>query len=305
MNAVATALLPIFGVITLGWVLRRSGIVPADFWPKINRLSYQALLPALLFSSISTTSQDLTTAIPFLAAATLAFVTMGIIAMGFVTLPVGGPAFTSVFQGGVRWNGFVLLALSSVVFGPEGAALASLVFAPTVPIINMMCVAVLSVWGASDEKQNIAGVIRRIAVNPLIIACIAGIFANTLGWFQTGPIADTAALAGRAALPMILLAIGAGLDFTALKARPALLGLTISLKLVVAPLVFWGLGTAFGVTGMPLALLVAIGSTPGAAAGYVLASEMGGDARLMAGHVTATTLLAFVALPLWIGFAGG
>ncbi len=305
MNAVTTALLPIFGVITLGWALRRTGIVPTDFWPKINRLSYQALLPALLFSSISTTSQDLTTAIPFLAAATLAFIAMGAIAMAMIVLPVDKPAFTSVFQGGVRWNGFVLLALAGLVFGPEGAALASLVFAPTVPIINMMCVAVLSIWGASDEKPNVRGVLRRIAVNPLILACIAGIIANTLGWSQTGPVADTAALAGRAALPMILLAIGAGLDFTALKARPALLGLTVSLKLVVAPLVFWGLGTAFGVTGLPLVLLVAIGSTPGAAAGYVLATEMGGDARLMAGHVTATTLLAFLALPFWIGLVGG
>jgi predicted permease len=40
-------------------------------------------------------------------------------------------------------------------------------------------------------------------------------------------------------------------------------------------------------------LLAAIGATPGAAASYVLAAEMGGDTRLMAGHVTATTILAF------------
>jgi len=54
-----------------------------------------------------------------------------------------------------------------------------------------------------------------------------------------------------------------------------------------------------------LAVLVAVGATPGAAASYVLASEMGGDARLMAGHVTATTLLAFIAMPFWVWAAGG
>jgi malonate transporter len=178
-----------------------------------------------------------------------------------------------------------------------------LVFAPTVPIINMMCVAVLSVWGSADDKPDVRRVALRIAANPLILACLAGITANAMGWFQSGPMADTAALAGRAALPMILLAIGAGLDFTALRARPALLTLSTALKLVVAPLVFIGLGLALGVEGMPLALLAAIGATPGAAAAYVLASEMGGDARLMAGHVTATTLLAFIALPFWIGLA--
>ncbi|HBU61873.1 MAG TPA: AEC family transporter, partial [Oceanicaulis sp.] len=85
-----------------------------------------------------------------------------------------------------------------------------------------------------------------------------------------------------------------------LMARPKLLMLSVSLKLIIAPLVFIVLGRLFGVEGVALALLAAIGSTPGAAAAYVLAAELGGDARLMAGHVTATTLLAFLAMPFWI-----
>ena len=305
MNSVAGALLPIFGVIALGWALRRSGLVRADFWPGINRLSYSALLPALLFSSISTADTNLSGALPFLIAATLGFLAMGAIALAFRPLPIDGPAYTSLFQGAVRWNGFVLLALAGAIFGPQGAALAALVFAPTVPLINVMCVAVLSIWGSADDKPDVGRVVFRIAANPLILACLAGIAANGLNWVQTGPVADAAALAGQAALPMILLAIGAGLDFTALRARPALLALSTSLKLIVAPLVFLGLGLGFGLEGLPLALLAAIGATPGAAAAYVLASEMGGDARLMAGHVTATTLLAFIALPFWIGIASG
>jgi hypothetical protein len=305
LNPVADALIPIFGVIALGWALRRSNLVRLELWPGINRLSYQALLPALLFSTISTAQIEGGEAGPFLIAATIAFLAMGAISFAFKPLPVDGPAFTSLFQGGVRWNGFVLLALAVPVFGSEGAALAALVFAPTVPIINVMCVVVVTIWGVSDRKPDMARVAGRIVTNPLIIACLAGAAANGLGWFQTGPVADTAALAGRAALPLILLAIGAGLDFSALKARPALLALSVSLKLIVAPLVFYGLGLLFGLEGMALALLTAMGATPGAAAAYVLASEIGGDARLMAGHVTATTVLAFFALPFWIGFAGG
>jgi len=305
VNPVVAALIPIAGVIALGWGLRRTGLVRLELWAGVNRLSYQALLPALLFSTISTAELQGGEAAPFLIAATLAFIAMGVIALAFKPLPVDGPAYTSLFQGAVRWNGFVLLALAGAVFGPEGAALAALVFAPTVPIINVMCVAALTIWGASDRKPDAQRVAFRIITNPLILACLAGAAANGLGWFQTGPVADTAALAGRAALPLILLAIGAGLDFSALKARPALLSLSVSLKLIVAPAVFYGLGLAFGLEGLPLILITAIGATPGAAASYVLASEMGGDARLMAGHVTATTIAAFIALPVWIQVAGG
>lgn len=305
MNPVVAALIPIAGVIALGWGLRRSGLVRLELWAGVNRLSYQALLPALLFSTISTAEIEGGEAAPFLIAATLAFIAMGVIALAFRPLPVDGPAYTSLFQGAVRWNGFVLLALAGSVFGAEGAALAALVFAPTVPIINVMCVAALTIWGASETPPNVRRVAFRIATNPLILACLAGALAGWLDLFQTGPVADTAALAGRAALPLILLAIGAGLDFSALKARPALLALSVSLKLIVAPAVFYALGLAFGLEGLPLILLAAIGATPGAAASYVLASEMGGDARLMAGHVTATTIGAFIALPVWIAVAGG
>ncbi|MAB68365.1 MAG: transporter [Oceanicaulis sp.] len=300
MNAVASALIPIFGVIALGWAMRRSGLVRKELWLGVNRLSYQALLPSLLFSTISRADYAGLPAGSFLIAVTLGFVVMGALCLALKPLPVPGPAYTSLFQGGVRWNGFVLLALAGTAFGTEGNALAALVFAPTVPLINVMCVVVLTIWGTSDVKPDARRVGMRIVTNPLIIACLLGAACNALGLFQTGPVADTAALAGRAALPLILMAIGAGLDFSALKARPKLLMLSVSLKLIIAPLVFIVLGRLFGVEGAALALLAAIGSTPGAAAAYVLAAELGGDARLMAGHVTATTLLAFLAMPFWI-----
>lgn len=300
---VVHALIPIFGVIALGWGLRRTGLVARDLWGGINRLSYQALLPAVLFSTISRADYAGLPAGSFLAAVVLAFLAMGLIVLALRPLPVPGPSYTSLFQGGVRWNGFVLLALAPAAFGPEGAALAALVFAPTVPLINVMCVAVLSIWGESPVKPDAKRVAMRIVTNPLIIGCLAGAAANALNLFQSGPVAETVELAGRAALPLILLCIGAGLDFTALNARPKLLALAVILKLVVAPFVFLMMGKAFGVDGMALVVLTAVGATPGAAAAYVLAREMGGDSELQAGHVTATTVLAAIAMPLWIGIA--
>lgn len=308
MNAIAPAvvlyaLIPIFGVIALGWALRRTGLVARDLWGGINRLSYQALLPALLFATISRADYAGLPAGGFIAAAMGGFVIMGLIALALRPLPISGPSYTSLFQGGVRWNGFVLLALAPAVFGAEGAALAALVFAPTVPIVNIMCVAVLSVWGRSAVPPDLGRVVMRILTNPLILGCLAGAAANALGVFQTGAVADTIDLAGRAALPLILLCIGAGLDFSALRAQPGLLALAVALKLIVAPLVFYAMGLALGMEGVALAVLVGIGATPGAAAAYVLAREMGGDSELTAGHVTATTLLSALALPFWIWIA--
>ncbi|MGP1276462.1 MAG: AEC family transporter [Caulobacterales bacterium] len=303
MNPVVIALFPVFGVIALGWLLRRSGLVAAPLWAGINRLSYQALMPAFLFVTISRADYDAVPAGSFMLAAAGGFIVMGALMLALRILPMPGPVYTSLFQGGVRWNGFVLLALAPAAFGEEGAALAALAFAPTVPLVNVMCVAVMTIWGASDHQPNLTRVGIRLVTNPIILGCLAGLAANLAGVFQSGPVAEALDLAGRASLPLILLTIGAGLNFTALRARPGIISLSVTAKLIVAPAIFLALGLLFGVEGVALAVLVGIGATPGAAAAYVLAREMGGDAEMMAGHVTATTLLAAITMPIWIAIA--
>jgi malonate transporter and related proteins len=43
---------------------------------------------------------------------------------------------------------------------------------------------------------------------------------------------------------------------------------------------------------------------PMAPSAYILARQMGGDARLMAGILTTQTALAIVTLPIWISLFG-
>ncbi|MCW5725648.1 MAG: AEC family transporter [Maricaulaceae bacterium] len=304
MNALLTALVPIGALIALGWALRRSNLVPENLWGGVSRLSYIALMPAFLFSVISRADYSELTAGAFMIAAVLGFAAMGALALALKPLlpRLDGPAFTSLFQGAVRWNGIVILAIAAEAFGLEGAALVALIFLPTIPLINVMCVWALSVWGAgaAPDWRSIG---FRILANPLILGCAAGAAANASGLFQSGYVADTADIIGRAALPLILLSIGAGLDFSALRAKPGVLALAVAMKLAAAPLVFFAFGVLLGVEGVALSILTLTGASPAAAAAYVLAREMGGDARLTAGHVTATTVLAFATLPLALALA--
>ncbi|QNL18893.1 AEC family transporter [Hyphobacterium sp. CCMP332] len=303
MTVILGALLPIFAVIGVGWGLRRSNLMPSEMWPAVSRLAYVGLSPALLFSVISRADFQNITVAPAILAAVLGFLSMGGLVIALKPLiKTDGPAFTSVFQGSVRWNGLVILALATLSYGLDGEVLVSLIMVATIPVVNVMAVTVLTVWGAHEKTPDIKAVLWRIISNPLILGCIAGAIANLLNLFQTGPIADVLALMGRAALPLILLAVGAGLDFTALNARRGLLALTAFNKLIIAPLVFGGIAWALGVRGEALAIVVLVGASPGAASAYVLAQQLGGDRRLSAGDVTATTLLSFVTLPVavWI-----
>ena len=59
-----------------------------------------------------------------------------------------GPAYTSVFQGVIRWNSFVFLPVVQAAFGPQGLAVAAVMIACIIPVTNIACVAVLARWGA-------------------------------------------------------------------------------------------------------------------------------------------------------------
>lgn len=304
MDAIFTALFPIFGVILIGWGLRRTGLLPEGSWGPVSRLAYLGLSPALLFTAIARADLSSITLGPFLIASMLGFMAMAVIMLALKpVLKVPDPTYTSVFQAVCRWNGMLILALGIALFGNEGGILVALVMVVSIPLVNMECVAALAVWG-EGAAPNLGSIAYRIITNPLILGSVAGGIVN-LGHIPVPlPITDTLALLGQAALPLILLSVGAGLSFTTMRARPRLLALSVFLKLMIGPLVFYGVGKAMGLEGIPLTILLLTGSSPGAGSAYVLAQQMGGDAPYSAGDITASTLFCFVTIPFWLWLLG-
>jgi malonate transporter and related proteins len=304
MTPIISALVPVFGVIFVGWLLRRSHLLPEDSWGPISRLAYLGLSPALLFSSISHADLSNIQLGSFMAAAILGFLGMAALTLAikpFLRIP--DPTFTSLFQATCRWNGLLILALGMALFGDQGEVLVALIMVVSIPLVNMECVAVLSVWGDGSKPQW-GSILYRIATNPLILGSAAGGIVNLGGIPLPGMLTDTIDLIGQAALPLILLAVGAGLNFTAMKARPRLLGLSVFIKLMIGPLVFYGVGVLLGIEGVPLTILLLTGASPGAASAYVLAKQMGGDAPYSAGDITASALFCFITIPFWLWFLG-
>jgi acyl-CoA synthetase (AMP-forming)/AMP-acid ligase II len=94
--------------------------------------------------------------------------------------------------------------------------------------------------------------------------------------------------------------IGAALDIGSMRSAKWPLGAGTALRLVVMPAIAFGLCNAIGLTGMPLQVAMLCVAAPVATSSYILARQLGGDARLMANIVTLTTLLSLVTIPLTI-----
>jgi hypothetical protein len=102
----------------------------------------------------------------------------------------------------------------------------------------------------------------------------------------------------RAALPLGLLAVGAGLAPHVTRSQPLELLLACGLKLLVLPAMMYGLCRIVGSGPLETAVLVMFAALPGAPSSYILARQLGGDAQLMAGIVTVETGVSILTLPV-------
>jgi hypothetical protein len=301
MIEVVAALIPVFAIIALGAVLRRIAFMPDENWRAVEQLTYFVLFPCFLFGAIAFAdfaNQPIGRMALLLAGAMIA---MAALTFPFrAALTLDGPAFTSLFQGAVRWNSYVALGAIAAVLGQPGLALIAIAVAVMVPLANLLCVVVL--MRNNGQSANIATLARQLAINPLILACIAGIAIQAIGLPLPKVATTTIDLVGKAALPLGLLAVGASLDLGNALARPAPVITATLLKLIIMPLIAAAGALALGVTGDAKVAALICAAVPGAPSSYILARQLGGDAPLMANITTAQTLAAMLTMPimLWV-----
>lgn len=298
MSAILLGVLPVFAMIALGWGLKASKFIPEASWPPIERLTYFVFYPGFLMPAVWKADFGSLSAGPLGIATVGAIVLVSLAVLAAKPLlRLSDPSYTSVFQGSLRWNTFVFLPLAALVFGPEGAGLGAMIMGALIPAINVICVLVMSKWG-DGQGGGWRTALRGLAQNPVLWGCAVGALFNVLHVPKIPVVMSTIDLLSTAALTMGLVVAGAGLSFGYVHSRRWLIAGVSAVKLLVLPVLMWGLCRLAGgdETAQGVALLV--GSAPGAAASYVLARQMGGDAPLMAGIVAFTTAASLVTIPL-------
>ena len=227
----ALLLLPDFALIACGFLICRYTALGRPVWDAAERLVYVLLFPALLFSAIVRNPMALGTALP-LAASTVVVVGVGVLlAFALGALPgVDRRLHASGAQTAFRFNSYVALALSERLAGTPGLAWMALVVSVAVPLCN-----VAAVWPLARHGGH--GYARELLRNPLILATAAGLLFNLLGLQLPDIASTTLSRMGAAALPLGLMAVGAGLQLGALREGPKLAAALLAIRHAVLPLV--------------------------------------------------------------------
>ena len=290
LSAIAATL----AIVALGYLLKQKDFLPDAVWQGLSPLCYWVLFPGMLFDLMSKMELSATFLGPFTAAIAIGSVVAIVYALVAARLAgLGGASTSSLVQGALRHNGFLVLSILQGGLGIAATQIAAIAIAFLVPISNIVSVfSILTRTRSGKGRDMRRAILGEIVRNPLLGAMLVGVGVNWLNVPVPAFIAQAAALLGAGALPLLLLGIGASLKFSAIRGHAVPLGLAIAAKMLVFPMALVGSGFLLGLDPLALAVLAAVGAAPTANSTYTLAVELGGDAPLMAEIVSLQTVTA-------------
>jgi len=292
MIHIITALIPIFSLIMIGYFFKRIKFPSYDFWPNADKLTYYILMPSLLIYKLSTASLDSLNSINYISTALISiFIVLLILMLLNKFFNFDEASFTSIVQGGIRFNTYVFLAIVDAVLGDNGIILAAILITFVIPTINVFCISTFAIY-ISESKLTFLYLLKSVIKNPLILGCIIGGSINFIGLELPIIIGNTIQILGQAALPLGLLSIGFGLVLREIKSSKKDIVVSSFAKFILMPVVMFFVAQFFGLNNEMIAVLLIFAVMPTAPSAFILARQLGGNIGLMSSVITVQTLMS-------------
>ncbi|MDC0981005.1 AEC family transporter [Candidatus Pseudothioglobus singularis] len=298
---------PVFLLIILGNFLRRIKVPDISFWEINDKLCYWVLIPALLFHYISqiNLSSEMLYSYSIIIYVGFFIAMLTVLILGKL---LGYPPerWTSILQGAVRQNAFIALAITGSLFGDEGLKIASIFMLIYVPSINIIIVTTMVMnFGQSKNnasKNEFITVFIELSKNPFILAMIIGLIFSIIQSEKLKVIIDTSGLLGSAALPIMLLTIGAKIKVRDLALTITPILISNFLKLLALPLIAFLVANYLGLSEIEVFVAVIFAAVPTAASSHTLAKQFGADDQLMTSIITTQVIFSFITIPILLTF---
>lgn len=307
---IINSIAPIFLLIALGRVLKVTGFFSEDFFKALNRFVFWFALPSLLIATISSAALHLDIISRIIVLFAIGTVLSLLFAWGIsLILKLPRPSTGSFIQGSFRGNG-AFIGLPVIVYAlgdldPNAKMLGTVVLAPVVMFFNILGVSVLIHYGTKKSSfgESALTFLTQLVKNPLLMSCVVGLALNLLGLELPKFMHRSLDALGRSALPLILMAIGASLEFERLKgaASPSLIASLI--KVVITPAIGFLIAGLFDLSFTEKMIAIFYLACPAAGMSYVMADVMGNDSTLAGRIVALSTLLSAITLPIIIAIS--
>lgn len=313
MNAIIETVLPVFGLIVLGYALAKANIIDGAAGRGITLFVFNVAIPAFLFRTVANIQAQ--EGAPW----TLWFAFFGGLALAWAAAAIASRFVTSLnFSGGAAASmatGFGNLALLGTPL-----ALAHFGESIAVPLGMILSIHAPVLWFAATLHREMARhsatfsftdtaktLLKMLATNAIILALLAGALWRWTGLGLHVVPDKMLAMLGEAGVPTALVALGVSLASYNLKGSWAGMFTLIGLKMILMPIFVFVLAR-YAVTLPPLWIKVAVlfAAMPTGANAFLFAQRNDEAVPAVSGAVALGTGFAAItaSILLWLMDAG-
>jgi predicted permease len=147
--------------------------------------------------------------------------------------------------------------------------------------------------------------IKHVVLNPMVVSALIGMILSVSGVRMPGPVTAYFGILADALTPCALFAIGLGLSIDGLRANIGQASLLSAVKLVIMPVIVYGLSVWLGLDPLYTIAAVICAAVPTAKTVYILAGEYHCEEIMVASTVSMTTLVSVMSLVVWLYLLAG
>lgn len=267
----------------------------------LGRVAFYIFSPVLIFNLLVQSQLKLAEAV-----LVAAFVFCFILAMGLLTLLAGvllkleRPALVSILITTMFANtGNYGLPLVSFAFGKQALSYAGIYFVTTTLLFYTLGVFLASL-GHMNFKEALLGLLKIPTIYAVLLAVLINVWKVTI----PVPVARAVQLAADGTIPLLLILLGVQLTQVGLDGNQRAMQLSVSFRLLLAPLVALLFAALFGLQGFSRQASVTEASMPSIVSSTILATEYRLDSKLVTAVVFISTLLSPLTLTPLLVFLG-
>jgi len=294
--------LPLFSLVLVGYLVMRISKWPTSVSDGLARFVFTLALPALLFRLMSRSGElppvDSRLLIAFFGGCLIVFVIGRLISWKVFALD---GVSQSVFALGCIFSNNVMLGLPLAKVSLGDAAVPSVALVLVFNALILWTLVTVSVEWAQNGSLSMRGFARTargVLTNPVVVGILSGTFLSLTGLTLPEGIDSPINMVGQSAAPMALIALGMGLAEYGIRDGLRVSVAVCAIKLVILPLIVWGLARLLGLPRMETQVVVLLSSMAIGANVYLMSRQFKALEGATASSLVLSTLLAAFTTPL-------
>lgn len=306
MQAVLDIVLPVFGLVLLGYLIARTPLLGAEGIRGLSNFVFYVAIPVLLFRSVSTLKVpdaiDPMLPVAYFAA-TLALYAVAFFA-GRRSFRLGSDS-AALFAMASTYSNLVMLGIPIVYLALGDVGLVAILFIIAVHALALLTLTTLVIeltrGGGETLRRSLLASARGLLKNPVILGLVAGLLWGASDLSLPNSVERLADMLKAAAPAVALFAVGASLTGFRLIGDPLQSAAIIIVKLLVMPALVWATTRyLFELSALNVAVATLAAAMPSGVNAFLLASAYDTYRERTATAVVVSTGLSVVTVGLLI-----